>query len=64
MKLEEAIERCKVRGYIARDAKGDRKYWKNSMKFEKVLVLLAPGDQEAEDWGHYDPEGEETSIVG
>lgn len=64
MRLEEAVERCKVRGYIARDSKPERKYWKNSLLFKDILTLFGPGDQGANDWGHYDPEGEETSIVG
>lgn len=64
----EAFEKCKVRGYIARkngyiaDIPDDYKYWKNQST--PMECLIAWQDQIQYDWEHFDPEGEETSIVG
>ena len=59
MTAKEAGEKCKVRGYIARTSDPELKISKNQVGFYSCLPNL-PGD----DWEHYDPEGEETSIIG
>ena len=59
MNAIEAGEICKVRGYIAQKSMPDIRLWKNSMGFYQCLPNL-PGN----DWECYDPEGEETSVVG
>lgn len=59
MTAQEAGERCHVRGYIAREADPRVKLWKNSIGFDQCLPNL-PGN----DWETYDPEGNETSVVG
>ena len=58
----EAMGSCKVRGYIARDAFSDIKFWKNVP--DSHNWILCPEDLRATDWNTYDPEGEATSIVG
>jgi len=61
MKIEEAAEHCKVRGYIQQYPDGGLKLWKNTMDFwenVKALPYTEPS------WRTFDPEGEETSIVG
>ena len=68
MKFREAVNKCKVRGYIARpngyhaDCSGDFKYWKNHNA--PLECRVAWQDQIEHDWECFDPEGEETSIVG
>ena len=64
MDLEIAMENCKVRGYIARKSRPNKKYWKNSRYWDDLLMILRNMDMQASDWETYDPEGEETSIVG
>ena len=62
MKVQEAAERCHVRGYIAPVKYPDKKIWKNSMDFnERVERLIAFGDP-SEEWEHYDSDGEYLSI--
>ena len=60
MKIKEAAERCKVRGYIESKILTTR-LWKNSVGFDAAVDALP---QEYDDWDCFDPEGEETSIVG
>jgi len=62
MKFREAESKCHVRGYIARDAAPDNKFWKNHSVPLECRVSIQ--DQLEKDWNHYDPEGIETSIVG
>lgn len=68
MKFRDAINQCKVRGYIARPngyhhaGPQDMKFWKNHNA--PLECRVAPQDQVETDWQHHDPEGEETSIVG
>jgi len=64
MTLEQAMDYCLVRGYIARTSKPLIKLWKNSWDFRDKIPKLSDEDKEAVDWHTYDPEGEETSIVG
>jgi len=64
MTLTDAMLKCKVRGYIARISKPDECYWKNTYDFEKLCYILKFDDRMADDWQCYDPEGEETSIIG
>ena len=63
MTVFEAARRCKVRGYIARDAKPDKKLWKNTYSFDMLIATLPTADIKAKDWNPHDPEGEATSIV-
>ena len=58
MNAKKAGKICHVRGYIARKSDPEAKLWKNTVGFEQCLPNL-PGN----DWVHYDPEGEETSIT-
>ena len=62
MKLIEAMRNCKARGYIARLSQPEIKYWKNHD--EPFTARIPIKDWEAKDWKCYDPEGEETSIIG
>ena len=62
MQFIDAVFRCKVRGYIARESVPWNKYWKNHPA--RLENRVPAKDQEADDWGIFDPEGEETSIVG
>jgi ethanolamine ammonia-lyase large subunit len=64
-KLAAAISRCKIRGYIARESTPEIKYWKNSDKtiIERVLERQKDDIYE-DDWECFDPENEETSIIG
>jgi len=63
MTFKDAVSRCKVRGYIARESKSNSsKYWKNHP--ERLEDRVPVWDQKADDWDTFDPEGEETSIVG
>ncbi|HEC65163.1 MAG TPA: hypothetical protein ENI23_07715 [bacterium] len=65
MKIEEAMGRCKVRGYIARISNPDVKHWKNTLTFSMLLYgRLSFADRTAEDWNTYDPEADEYSLVG
>lgn len=59
--LAEHCDRCKVRGYVARDSKPEQKYWKNHTI--PLVDRIPIKDQKASDWDHHDPEGEEYSIV-
>ena len=58
MDAKQAGKICHVRGYIAQESEPDIKLWKNDVGFYQNLPDL-PGN----DWVHYDPEGEETSIT-
>ena len=61
MKIEEAAEQCKVRGYIKQTPGGEVKLWKDSHTFnEDVRRFRSSGPT----WECFDPEGEETSMVG
>jgi len=60
MKIKEAAENCKVRGYIYSPSL-TTKLWKNSVGFEAAVNALP---QEFDDWECYDPERIETSIIG
>ena len=61
MEIIEAANRCKVRGYIQQFPDGGLKLWKNTLTFdEDVLALI----HTVASWQCFDPEGEETSIVG
>jgi hypothetical protein len=65
MNLERAMQNCKVRGYIAREQwPPHRKEWKNTLAFDELPDTLGVDDATADDWNCFDPEGEETSIVG
>ena len=57
MKAKEAGKKCHVRGYISPKGDEEIKLWKNSVGFYQCLPNL-PGD----DWEHFDPEGDETSL--
>jgi len=59
MKIQEAAENCKVRGYIYSPTL-TTKLWKNTIGFEAAVNALP---QEFDDWKCYDPEGEETSLI-
>lgn len=60
--FDQAVRTCMVRGYIARRESPELHYWKNHpVPLDKRVPL---SDQRADDWDDYDPEGEETSIVG
>jgi hypothetical protein len=62
MTFDEAVRRCMVRGYVARESLPGIKLWKNH---EIPIAERVPTDlQDGNDWDHFDPEGEETSIVG
>ncbi len=61
MTFEEAVDFCWVRGYIARDANPNKKYWKNTLR---PFADVSLEDRKEDDWRAYDPEGESTSIVG
>ena len=63
MKIKEAAEQCKVRGYIARKKLPHVKIWKNRRFFEIEVSDISLYDQHS-DWDCFDPEGEEASIVG
>lgn len=60
--------KCFVRGYIARDAKPNDKYWKNGTRqgvyFDDIETILSLEDAIAQDWNAHDPEGGEMSLVG
>ena len=60
MTAQQAAKLCHVRGYISQDSNPEIKLWKNSFGFYQSVNVGLPGI----DWNHYDPEGEETSIVG
>lgn len=63
--LERAMRRCMVRGYIRREQWPPHvKIWKNTRNFYETPDILSVDDAMAEDWDDFDPEGEETSIVG
>ncbi len=68
MRFRNAVNRCKVRGYIARpngyhaDIPDDFKFAKNHHL--PLSCRVACQDQVECDWDHFDPEGEETSMVG
>ena len=68
MKFRDAVNRCKVRGYIARpngynaDIPSDFKFTKDDST--PLECRVAWQDQIETDWNHFDPEGEETSIIG
>jgi hypothetical protein len=62
MILLEAINQCKVRGYIAREFEPNKKYWKNVS--EPFIYRIPAKDIFELDWKCYDPESEETSIMG
>lgn len=62
MKFRDAVEKCKVRGYIARDAEPQKHYAKNHNA--PLECRVAWQDQICHDWNHYDPEALETSVVG
>ena len=64
MILREAMDKCHVRGYIARESNPDEHFWKNTYSFERLPDVLPSADTLTNDWKHYDPEGEETSVVG
>ena len=64
MTLAQAMDYCLVRGYIARKSKPSVKFWKNSWDFRDKIPKLLDEDKRADDWHTYDPEGDETSIVG
>jgi len=70
MKFRDAVNCCKVRGYIARpngyhadcdSCSPDFKYWKNHPVLLENRVAIQ--DQVEHDWEVFDPEGEETSII-
>ena len=68
MEFRDAVNRCKVRGYIARP-NGYHADIPDSFKFAKnhnapLECRVAWQDQIEKDWNHFDPEGAETSIVG
>lgn len=62
MTFEQACRLCLVRGYVARDSLPGIHIWKNHTipMQDRIPVELQTGT----DWETYDPEGEETSIVG
>jgi len=68
MKFSDAVNNCKVRGYIARpngyhhDGPQVMKFWKNHPA--PLECRVAWQDQVERDWEVFDPEGEATSIVG
>jgi len=62
MPFIDAVFRCKIRGYIARKSKPHKNWWKNhTIRLEDRVPIE---EQKANDWNTFDPEGEETSIVG
>lgn len=63
MKLEQAMSWCKVRGYIARLSKPDKKYWKIQPSFETLETDLPHEDRTAEDWKTFDPEADENPLT-
>jgi len=67
MNFRDAVNNCKVRGYIARpsyhaDIPDNIKFWKNHNA--PLECRVAWQDQIEKDWECYDPESVETSIVG
>ena len=61
MDIREAASRCKVRGYIQQHPDGGLKLWKNTPMFYEDVECLIHSEPS---WKCFDPEGEETSIVG
>jgi len=57
-----AVNNCHVRASIFRTSNPKKQYVKNHFYtlFERVPV----NDQRETDWEEYDPEAEETSIIG
>jgi len=66
MKFREAVNNCKVRGFIARpfyhaDIPNNFKFWKNHNA--PLECRVAWQDQIEHDWQHFDPEAGESSIA-
>ena len=63
--LEQAMRRCKVRGYIRREQWPPHvKVWKNHHDFDDTPDIVSGEDATAHDWDAFDDEGESTSIIG
>ena len=68
MKFRDAVNKCKVRGYIAR-LNGYHADIPMNFKFAKnhnapLECRVAWQDQIETDWNHFDTERDETSIIG
>jgi hypothetical protein len=61
--LERAMFCCMVRGYIARAAKPNQKYWHNTLDWANLPERLAPWDKLAMDWKDYDPQEDEGPLT-
>jgi hypothetical protein len=60
MKIKEAAEQCKVRGYIYSELL-TTKLWKNTIGFDAAVDAIP---QEFDDWECFDPESNENPLSG
>ncbi len=68
MNFRDAVNKCKVRGYIARPH-GYHANIPDNFKFARnhnapLECRVAIQDQIEKDWQHFDSESEETSLIG
>ena len=61
MTLQDAIERCKVRGYIAQRSNPHQRYYKNH--FVSLINRVPKRTHGDTDWYHADPQDEESFAL-
>lgn len=62
MKFHEAVNQCKVRGYIYRKVNPKQRYYKNNVIPLEDKVKIT--DLQYDDWATGDPESDDNPLIG